>query len=90
MARTVGTLTLSRAHPSMQGAKLRCVEIVDHIDRIEETPLGGDTVIAWDLCGSGIGISSVWLRAPNRRNPLSRCQTAGRFHRALIDNVSIP
>ena len=55
IARTIGTLTLSRSHPSMQGAQLRCVEIVNDIDQIDHVPLGGDTVIAWDLCGSGVG-----------------------------------
>jgi len=55
IARTIGSVTLSRFHPSMAAASLRCVEVVDSIDRIDEQPLGGETVVAWDLCGTGIG-----------------------------------
>lgn len=91
MARTVGTLTLSRAHPSMKGAILRCVEIVDHIDRIEETPLGGDTVIAWDLCGSGIGDLIGLAEGPESTQPFyPDVKPLDASIVALIDNISNP
>ena len=32
MARTVGTVTLSRWHPALGGATLRCVELVTKIE----------------------------------------------------------
>lgn len=55
MARTVGTVTLSRCHPLMISATLRCVEPVTRIEDLNKQPLGGETVIAWDLVGSGLG-----------------------------------
>jgi microcompartment protein CcmK/EutM len=69
IARTIGTVTLAKAHPSMEAAKLRCVEIVDSIDRVDEDPLGGDTVVAWDLCGSGIGDLVALAEGPESAQP---------------------
>ncbi len=69
IARTIGTITLSRFHPSMHAARLRCVEIVDSIERINDQPLGGDTVVAWDLCGSGIGDLVALAEGPESAQP---------------------
>ena len=69
LARTIGSVTLSRSHPSMTAAKLRCVEIVDDIDRIDTQPLGGDTIVAWDLCGTGIGDLVAMAEGPESAQP---------------------
>jgi microcompartment protein CcmK/EutM len=69
LARTIGTVTLSRFHPSMTAAKLRCVEIVEDIDRIDTQPLGGDTIVAWDLCGTGIGDLVAVAEGPESAQP---------------------
>jgi microcompartment protein CcmK/EutM len=69
IARTIGTVTLSRSHPSMHSARLRCVEIVDSIDRLDEQPLGGDTVVAWDLCRSGLGDLVALAEGPESAQP---------------------
>lgn len=69
LARTIGTVTLARAHPDMQNATLRCVEIVDSIERIDEQPLGGETVVAWDLCGTGPGDLIALAEGPESAQP---------------------
>ncbi len=69
LARTIGTVTLSRFHPSMKASQLRCVEIVDDIERLEEQPLGGDTIVAWDLCGTGIGDLVALAEGPESAQP---------------------
>jgi microcompartment protein CcmK/EutM len=69
IARTIGTVTLSRYHPAMTAAKLRCVELVESIDRIDQQPLGGDMVVAWDLCGSGIGDLVAVAEGPESAQP---------------------
>ncbi|MEM6980691.1 MAG: EutN/CcmL family microcompartment protein [Planctomycetota bacterium] len=71
LARTIGTMTLSRSHPAMQSAVLRCVEIVDSIDRINEQPLGGETVVAWDRCASGVGDLVALAEGPEAAAPFS-------------------
>lgn len=69
LARTIGTVTLSRSHPAMAAAKLRCVEVVDSIDRVDDQPLGGETVVAWDLCGSGLGDLVALAEGPESAQP---------------------
>ena len=69
LARTIGTVTLSRSHPAMKNAKLRCVEIVEDIDHINEQPLGGETVVAWDLCGTGLGDLVALAEGPESAQP---------------------
>ena len=69
LARIIGTVTLARSHPAMAGAKLRCVEVVDAIERLDEQPLGGDTLVAWDLCGGGIGDLVALAEGPESAQP---------------------
>ena len=69
IARTIGTVTLSRFHPAMKAAQLRCVEIVESIDQIDDQPLGGDTVVAWDLCSSGVGDLVALAEGPESAQP---------------------
>ena len=69
IARTIGTVTLSRSHPAMKAAQLRCVEIVESIDQIDDQPLGGDTVVAWDLCSSGVGDLVALAEGPESAQP---------------------
>jgi carbon dioxide concentrating mechanism protein CcmL len=69
LARTIGTVTLSRYVPEMAAAKLRCVEIVDEIGRIDTQPLGGDTIVAWDLCSTGLGDLVALAEGPESAQP---------------------
>ena len=69
LARTIGTLTLSRYHPAMKHAQLRAVEVLEDIDQIDQQDLGGETVIAWDLCGTGIGDLVALAEGPESAQP---------------------
>jgi len=69
IARTIGTVTLAKSLAAMQAAQLRCVEVVDSIDRIDDQPLGGDTIVAWDLCGTGIGDLVALAEGPESAQP---------------------
>jgi microcompartment protein CcmK/EutM len=69
LARTIGTVTLSRYHPTMASSTLRCVEVVESIDRIDEVPLGGETIVAWDLCGCGNGDLVALAEGPESAQP---------------------
>ncbi|QDT03225.1 Carbon dioxide concentrating mechanism protein CcmL [Rubripirellula lacrimiformis] len=69
MARTIGTVTLSRAHPGLQGAQLRCVEVIESIDQLDTQPLGGEMIVAWDLCGSGTNDLVALAEGPEAAQP---------------------
>lgn len=53
----------------MESSTLRLVEVVDSIDRIDEQPLGGDAVVAWDLCGSRVGDLVALAEGPESTQP---------------------
>lgn len=69
LARTIGNVTLSRSHRSLHSAQLRCVEVVETIDRLHEQPLGGDLIVAWDLCGCGDGDLVALAEGPESAQP---------------------
>lgn len=90
LARTIGTVTLSRKHPSLSSATLKCFEVVDSIDRLETQPLGGETQIAWDLCGAGEGDLVAIAEGPEAAQPFRPevvCIDAAIV--ALIDHVEL-
>ena len=69
IARVIGTVTLARMHPAMHASRLRCVEIVPSADQIDSQPLGGDMVVAWDLCGAGTGDLVALAEGPESASP---------------------
>jgi microcompartment protein CcmK/EutM len=90
IARTIGTVTLSRFHPAMAAAKLRCVEEVDSIDRLHTQPLGGETIVAWDLCGTGIGDLVALAEGPESAQPFRPAvKPLDASIVALLDNIDL-
>ncbi|TWU17678.1 Ethanolamine utilization protein EutN/carboxysome [Novipirellula galeiformis] len=89
IARTIGTVTLSRSHPAMQGAKLRCVEVVESIQQVDMQPLGGDTIVAWDLCGTGIGDLVALAEGPEAAFPISAKTPIDASIVALLDDIEL-
>ncbi|QDS92802.1 Ethanolamine utilization protein EutN/carboxysome [Roseimaritima multifibrata] len=69
IARTIGTVTLARMHPSLKGASLRCVEELATIDDVDKPIYGGETIVAWDYCGSGIGDRVALAEGPEAAAP---------------------
>lgn len=69
IARTIGSVTLSKSHDSMKNAQLRLVEVVDSIERIDTQPLGGDSIVCWDLCGTGLGDLVALAEGPEAAQP---------------------
>ena len=90
LARTIGTVTLSRQHPAMDGAKLRLVELVESIDQIETQPLGGDSIVAWDLCSTGIGDLVALAEGPESAQPFApEIKPLDASIVALLDDVDL-
>jgi microcompartment protein CcmK/EutM len=90
LARTIGTVTLSKSHPSLSGATLILFESLDSIDRLNDSPLGGETQVAWDLCSSGNGDLVAIAEGPEAAQPFRPkvvCIDASIV--ALIDHVEL-
>jgi len=89
LARTVGRVTLSKFHPALRHARFRCVEIVDAIERVDEQPLGGDLVVAWDLCGVGESDLVAVAEGPEAAQPFRPdVKPIDASIVALIDSIS--
>ncbi|TWU34139.1 Ethanolamine utilization protein EutN/carboxysome [Novipirellula aureliae] len=90
IARTIGTVTLARFHPSLGAANLRYVEVVDSIDRIDVEPLGGDCIVAWDLCGCAAGDLVALAEGPEAAQPFKPdVKAIDASIVALLDNVNL-
>jgi microcompartment protein CcmK/EutM len=90
IARTIGNVTLARFHPAMEASNLRCVELVDTIERIHEQPLGGETIVAWDLCGTGIGDLVALAEGPESAQPfLPDIKPLDASIVALLDHIEL-
>ena len=71
IARTVGTVTLSRCHPTLNASTLRCVEQVMQIADLDKQAPSTDTIVAWDLVGSGIGDLVAVAEGPESAQPFA-------------------
>lgn len=90
LARTIGKVTLARMHPGLQGSTLRCVEVVESIDGVEAIPVGGETVIAWDICGAGVGDLVALAEGPEAAQPFRpQIKPIDASIVALIDQVDL-
>jgi len=69
MARVIGNATLSRVHPTLHASRLRCVEIIESTDEVENLQPGGDLIVAWDLCGSSAGDLVALAEGPEAAAP---------------------
>lgn len=69
IARVIGNATMARAHPAMKGASLRCVEVIETSGDIENLQPGGDLIVAWDLCGCGVGDLVALAEGPESAAP---------------------
>jgi len=90
LARTIGSLTLSKSHPAMANAQFRLVEIVESIDKIDTEPLGGETVVCWDLCSTGIGDLVALAEGPEAAQPfMPEVKPLDASIVALLDEVEL-
>ncbi|MEK6235925.1 MAG: carbon dioxide concentrating mechanism protein CcmL, partial [Planctomycetales bacterium] len=55
IAQVIGTVTLSRRHPLLEGASLRLAVPLNLNNLLEREPIGGDCIVVYDDRGAGIG-----------------------------------
>ena len=66
------------------------MEMVESIDRIDQLPPGGETVVAWDTCGSGIGDLVAVAEGPEAARPFwPDVKVLDATIVALLDNVDL-
>ncbi len=91
IAKVLGTVTLSRAHPDLHGARLRAVEALEDVNQLNQTHWGGDLIIAWDGVSAGNGDLVALAEGPEAAQPFRpRIRPLDAYLAAILDHVEIP
>lgn len=90
IAQVIGSVTLNRALPSFQGARLRLVVPLS-LDELAAKSRGvGDEVVAWDELGAGIGSLIGLSEGPEASQPFRpEIKPVDAYAAALLDQVEI-
>lgn len=69
IAKVIGTVTLSRAHPTLIGIPLRLVETVQGFDADKQPIFDAEQVVSCDCMGAGIGDLIAMAEGPEAAQP---------------------
>lgn len=90
VARVVGNVTLSRCHPSFLGANLKLVVPLSTADLLEPVGPGEDTLVAWDLLGTGPGHLIALAEGPEAAQPfLPDVKPVDAFAAGILDQLEV-
>lgn len=90
IANVVGTVTLNRCLPSFHGANLKLVVPLTLEDLAAERPGGGETLVAWDEMGAGIGNRIALSEGPEAAQPFRpEIKPLDAYVAAVLDRLEI-
>jgi microcompartment protein CcmK/EutM len=69
IGRIIGSVTLSRCHPTMGAIPFRLVETVERFDENNQPVFGDEQIVACDLLGSGVGDLIALAEGPEAAQP---------------------
>ena len=65
----IGTVTLSRCHPTFVGARLKLVIPLSLADLTTDQPHTAEAIVAWDQLGAGLGSLVALSEGPEAAQP---------------------
>lgn len=87
--KVIGHVTLSRSHPSFQGARLLAAEPVGATSIGGPAPVDPDLVVVWDELGAGIGSQIAVSDGAEAAQPFRPAlKPVDAFNSAILDEVS--
>lgn len=96
IAKTVGTVTLNRSHPSFRGGRLKIVVPIDWNEMLSIDPqtlavdAKGEGLVAWDDLGAGIGQLVALAEGPEASQPFRpEPKAVDAYVTALIDTIDL-
>ena len=90
IAKVVGTVTLSRAHPGLQGAVFKAVEGLEEPEQLLQDVWGGELIVAWDGVGAGPGDLVALAEGPEAAQPFRpEVRPLDAYLAALLDHVDL-
>lgn len=90
IAKVVGTVTLSRCHPSFVGARLRLVVPLSLAQVNDASLATADELVAWDELGAGIGDQIALSEGGEAAQPFRPAiKPVDAYNAAILDTVRL-
>jgi microcompartment protein CcmK/EutM len=90
IAKVVGTVTLSRCHPSFVGARLRLVVPLSLADLRGQTQPSADEMVAWDDNGAGLGSLVAMSEGAEATQPFRPdLKPVDAYASAILDEINL-
>jgi ethanolamine utilization protein EutN len=90
IAQVVGTVTLSRAHPSFRGSRLKLAVRLSLANVTGQAEPGYDPLVVWDDLGAGIGDTIALADGPDAAQPFRpEIKPVDAYNAALLDRLDI-
>lgn len=86
----IGTVTLSRCHPSFVGARLKLVVPLSLQDLTSDGPRTAEAIVAWDQLGAGLGSLVAFSEGPEAAQPFRpEVKALDAYCSAVLDRVDV-
>jgi len=88
IAKVIGTVTLNRFHPTLQGAGLRLVVPLSLANLAGEEEPQADPLVAWDDLGAGMGSQIAISEGPEASRPFHpEVKPIDAYNAAILDEI---
>jgi microcompartment protein CcmK/EutM len=90
IAQVIGTVTLSRLHPSFRGSRLKLAVPLSLDDLTGKTQPAADPIVVWDDLGAGIGDRIAMAEGPEASQPFRpELKPVDAYNSAILDQLDI-
>jgi len=95
IAKILGSVTLSRRHPSLHGGSLRLAAPLSHVELTDPAACGlapaADSIIVWDDLGAAVGSLIAVSEGGEAAQPFRPAlKPVDAYCAAILDNVHLP
>jgi microcompartment protein CcmK/EutM len=88
--KVIGTVTLNRSHPAMEGARLRLAVPLSLADLVNGTEPQADTLVVWDQLGAGLDSQIAVSEGPEASLPFRPdIKPLDAYNAAILDEVHL-
>jgi ethanolamine utilization protein EutN len=90
IAKVLGSVTLSRSHPSLMGATLKLATPYNNTELMSGSEPAGDTLVVWDELGAGVGSQIAISEGGEAAQPFRPdIKPVDAYNAAILDQINI-
>lgn len=90
LAKIIGSVTLSRCHPSYKGASLKVAVPLSLENLLGDENLRPEQEVVWDELGAGLGDTIAMAEGPEACRPFRPAmKPVSAYNAAIIDELSV-